>query len=621
MAKCIAEYLYGDGARLLRFDMSEYSGWDAPARLIGDRYRPEGALTSKVRAQPFSVVLLDEIEKAAPAVLNLMLQLFDDGRLTDATGTVVDFTHAVVVMTSNLGAKTSPSVGFEEREEDAARDVAAAVREFFPPELFNRIDRVVQFGPLGSAAAHRIARRELAKLLDRRGLTERNVFVRFTPAVVDMAVREGFNARDGARSLKRWLEHRVGGFLADAIAGAKAAAVRMFWLHLRDGELRLHSEQLEEAQAHPEPSALEELLSWTGPRLREEIPAAVERARALAESDELATLGETLSAGVRRVETGDADAADEVFMLDAIRDELRGIADDLTLQAEYDPVLAASGEAWAENEGELVEAREFNRERVVAGNRQETFVRTLDWRSLNPALPFKNRQDVLQALASLHFLRRAVGLASDPSQHALLIEITRMSRSAGSTRFEESRPGLAEWLAEGYIAKGRGTDGRAVLVHETGALTFGPFMGHRRHAWRQIVFPIVGPAVRPFFAGEHGTHVRESLTGGTEIVRVRLLPLPADGARAHVEALDREREAFMTALEAGAELPAEHPDTVLPIVRRYDYDPPAEDEPSWIEVEDYPLMYAARTQVRSLVDVLPTLWLLRMGATLPQGGD
>jgi hypothetical protein len=146
-----------------------------------------------------------------------------------------------------------------------------------------------------------------------------------------------------------------------------------------------------------------------------------------------------------------------------------------------------------------------------------------------------------------------------------------------------------------------------------------PLTGQRM-AWRQIAFPIVGPAVRAFFAGEHGTHVRESLTGGTEIVRVRILPLPEHGAWGHVDGLDRERDAFMAALEAGDDLPAEHPDTVLPIVRRYDYDPPPSDVPLWIDVEDYPLTYAARTQVRSLVEVLPTLWLLRMGARLPQGG-
>jgi hypothetical protein len=120
--------------------------------------------------------------------------------------------------------------------------------------------------------------------------------------------------------------------------------------------------------------------------------------------------------------------------------------------------------------------------------------------------------------------------------------------------------------------------------------------------------------VRSFFAGEHGSHVRESLTGGTEVVRVRVLAGTSIEPADHVADLARQRDAFVAALEAGEPVAADHPDAILPIVRRYDYDPQRSDEPSWIEVEDYPLTYAVRTQVRSLADVLPTLWLLRKGA-------
>ncbi len=613
MAKCIAEYLYGNGGRLLRFDMSEYQGLDAPARLIGDRFRPEGALTSRVRAQPFCVVLLDEIEKASPAVLNLMLQLFDDGRLTDASGTVVDFTHAVVVMTSNLGAKTSPSLGFDERQEETTRAVEAAVREFFPPELFNRIDRVVQFGPLAPEAARNIARRELSMLLDRRGLTERNVFVRFTPAVVDLAVREGFNPRDGARSLKRWLEDNVGSFLADEISGAKAAAVRMLWLHMRDGALRLHSEQLAEAQAEGKGSALEELLQWTGAQLRDAIPPALARAEALLESPALDALAHTLSAGVQRVGAGDRAGANEVFVLEQLRHEARSIADDLRLQAEYDPVLASTGEQWAEHEGELVEVREFARERLQRPDASETSVRTLDWRSVNPALPLQNRREILQTLGALHFLEKALRLAPDPAEHEVLVELTRVSRSAGATRFDTMRPGLLEWLADAYRTA-RGELVQCVVVDDDGRIKHGDWWLQQPIAHRQVVLHIVGPAVRSFLAGEHGSHVRESLTGGTEVVRVRVLSESVVPPAEHVAGLDRRRAAFLAALEAGEPPPPDNPDAILPVVRRYDYDPQRSDDPTWIEVEDYPLTYAVRTQVKRLQDILPTLWLLRQGA-------
>ncbi len=133
----------------------------APERLIGSAYEPDGHLTRAVRAQPFCVLLFDEIEKAHPSVLNLLLQLLDDGRLTDASGSVADFTHAVVVMTSNLGAGVRRVGGFVDDAGAVKADIARAIREFFPPELFNRIDRVVPFDPLSRSDAESIARKEL----------------------------------------------------------------------------------------------------------------------------------------------------------------------------------------------------------------------------------------------------------------------------------------------------------------------------------------------------------------------------------------------------------------------------------------------------------------------------
>ncbi|MCA9708882.1 MAG: ATP-dependent Clp protease ATP-binding subunit, partial [Myxococcales bacterium] len=277
LAKCLAEYLYGSTARLVRLDMSEYGDPGAPARLIGDRAQPEGTLTSRVRLQPFCVVLLDEVEKAHPSVLNLMLQLFDDGRLTDAAGTVVDFTHVVVVMTSNLGARAAPPAGFGSRVHASTTEVDAAVRDFFPPELFNRIDRVVPFDPLDAAAATQIARRELERLLTRRGLTERSVYVRFTDAVVRRVVAEAFDPRYGARSLKRWLEDRVGAWLADEIAAQPVAGMRVLWLYCRPEGLRLHAELLTEAPPHIEPGPFEQMLDWNAARLREQVPEALAR--------------------------------------------------------------------------------------------------------------------------------------------------------------------------------------------------------------------------------------------------------------------------------------------------------------------------------------------------------
>jgi len=165
-AKALARYLYGGDARLLRFDMNEYLDPASPARLIGTFARPEGLLTAAVRRQPYCVLLLDEIEKAHPAVFDLLLQVLGEGRLTDALGRTADFTSAVVIMTSNLGARAASAAAFGLRPVGASRNETYldAARAFFRPEFFNRIDRVVPFDPLDRAQVAAIADRLIADL-------------------------------------------------------------------------------------------------------------------------------------------------------------------------------------------------------------------------------------------------------------------------------------------------------------------------------------------------------------------------------------------------------------------------------------------------------------------------
>ncbi|MGH1341885.1 MAG: AAA family ATPase [Nannocystales bacterium] len=612
MAKCLADYLYGTTARLLRFDMSEYGTPDAPSRLIGDRFNPEGTLTAKVRAQPFSVVLLDEIEKADPSVLNLMLQLFDDGRLTDAAGQRVDFTHTIVIMTSNLGAKKTPSVGFGGEDADIS-DVGAAVRAFFPPELFNRIDHVVEYGPLGREAASSIARRELDKLVSRRGLVDRNVFVRYTPSVVARVVREGFAAKDGARSLKRYLESNVGSLLADSLAASEASAMRMLWLFEREGALRLHSETLAEAEAFGSSSPLEAALAFSGKQLRAEVPEALARAEALTDSDALARLSDTLSDEVARQSAeGQSDAAD----LEALRAEVRGLADDLRMQLEYDPMLAASRplDERADYEGEIVEHESFATEartEPFGGGGIEVQVRVLG-RQPGPSLPLQGRQDFLRTLGTLRFLERAVERGADPSAHVVLIELTRVSGVHRASRFGESSQGLFDWLLQAYRA-GRGDVEASLIIDDAGrryshpeAVVSGP---------RRALLRIVGPGAQAFYGPEEGSHVRDSVSGGTEVVRVRALPGYGVELEEHLDRLEAGREAFSTAIET-ADSPPANPDGLLPIVRRYAFDPPTPGALAWIDVEDYPLMYAYRGRSASLREALDTVWLLRMGASM-----
>ncbi len=212
-SKALAEFLYRDPQRLIRIDMSEFSDPWGASRLVGGPFGTEGLLTQKLRDQPFSVVLLDEFEKAHPAVFDLLLQALGEGRLTDGAGRVADFSSAVVIMTSNLGAESMQraSVGFggETNAATIENHFLREVQRFVRPEFFNRIDRVVPFAPLARDAIERIARREIDKVLERDGIRRRNVRVSIDEEVVAALARDGYDPRYGARPLRRVIEHKL----------------------------------------------------------------------------------------------------------------------------------------------------------------------------------------------------------------------------------------------------------------------------------------------------------------------------------------------------------------------------------------------------------------------------
>ena len=222
-AKALATWLFGDPSRLLRFDMSEFRGPDASARLIGDMRRPDGELTRRVAQQPFSVVLFDEIEKAHPAIFDVLLQVMGEGRLTNAVGHTTDLTSTIVVLTSNLGvAEARRSLGFDEptpQGEDA--HYRRAAEAFFRPEFVNRLDRVVAFRSLQRQHVGALVQRLVEQLLGRRGFRRSGVLVRVDPEVVDFIVDEGFHPAFGARALKRTLETRLTVPLARELVGRR----------------------------------------------------------------------------------------------------------------------------------------------------------------------------------------------------------------------------------------------------------------------------------------------------------------------------------------------------------------------------------------------------------------
>ncbi len=211
LARALAEFLFDDERAMIRLDMSEYMEKHSVARLIGAPpgyvgYEEGGQLTEAVRRRPYSVVLLDEIEKANPDVFNILLQVLDDGRLTDGKGRTVDFRNAVIVMTSNVGS----SAIFELSEKDPQRARAMALealRAVFRPEFLNRVDDIVLFRPLGKEQLTHIVDIQLAGVM--RQLADRHITLHLTPAAHDLLLREGYDPAYGARPLKRAIQRLI----------------------------------------------------------------------------------------------------------------------------------------------------------------------------------------------------------------------------------------------------------------------------------------------------------------------------------------------------------------------------------------------------------------------------
>ncbi|HWX26802.1 MAG TPA: AAA family ATPase [Steroidobacteraceae bacterium] len=222
LAKTLAEYLFGNVDRMLRLDMSELQAPESIRKIIGaagDEAESE-SLIHKVRKQPFSVILLDEFEKAHQNVWDLFLQVFDDGRLTDAAGQTADFRQTYIVMTSNIGARAHEGggVGFAPGSDQfAGQQIMRAVASSFRPEFVNRLDKVIVFQPLNREHMRAILQKELKRLLERRGLKNREWAVEWESSALDFLLDRGFNAQMGARPLKRAIEQYVVAPLASNI--------------------------------------------------------------------------------------------------------------------------------------------------------------------------------------------------------------------------------------------------------------------------------------------------------------------------------------------------------------------------------------------------------------------
>ena len=247
LAKALAEFLFGDESMMTRIDMSEYQESHTVSRLIGSPpgyvgYHAGGQLTEAVSRKPYSIILLDEIEKAHPAVFQLFLQVLDDGRLTDGRGRTIDFRNTIIILTSNLGSKESlsarNSIGFGSNGDGIVKEtvINAALKSYFSPEFLNRLDAIVSFNALDKGILLEIAKKMLAEL--REDLKTKGYNVDFEDSVADYIVSLDTDLKYGARPIRRAIEKNVTDTIVNMILSGRLAKGRRTMLTVSDGILQ-----------------------------------------------------------------------------------------------------------------------------------------------------------------------------------------------------------------------------------------------------------------------------------------------------------------------------------------------------------------------------------------------
>lgn len=237
-AKLIAKLIHGNEDKLLRIDLNEYVGYDSVGRLIGSAIHGEGTLTRMVRNNPHGVLLLDEVEKANKNVINLLLQVLDDARLTDYKGKVVSFSNLIIIMSSNLGAKEAASMmGFTKSKSEMEGVYRKAVYSFFKPEFINRIDEVVIFNSLDFQNILQIAKLQMADLLLREGFVRRNSILSVEESALEWVAKRGYDDLMGGRGLKRQIEKDITALSAVELAKMEQSNAILLRVYLDQDQL------------------------------------------------------------------------------------------------------------------------------------------------------------------------------------------------------------------------------------------------------------------------------------------------------------------------------------------------------------------------------------------------
>jgi ATP-dependent Clp protease ATP-binding subunit ClpC len=259
LAKALAEAMFGSEDALVRVDMSEFMEKYSTSRLIGSPpgyvgYDEGGQLTEKIRSKPYSVILLDEVEKAHPDVFNILLQVLDDGHLTDAKGRKVDFRNTILIMTSNIGAqqiREEKSVGFNVTDltkdhQAMQKRILEELKKAFRPEFLNRVDETVVFQSLGEGEIHEIVKIMSKAIIKRLG--NQDIQLKITPSAIDVIGKAGFDPEYGARPIRRALQKEVEDRLSEALLSGQihlgdkvtiGASKGSITLNVKEGQARV----------------------------------------------------------------------------------------------------------------------------------------------------------------------------------------------------------------------------------------------------------------------------------------------------------------------------------------------------------------------------------------------
>jgi ATP-dependent Clp protease ATP-binding subunit ClpA len=252
LAKGLAEFMFNDESALIRLDMSEYGERHSVARIVGSPpgyvgYEEGGQLAEKIRKRPYSVLLFDEIEKAHPEVFNILLQILDDGRLTDGKGRVVNFKNTIIILTSNVGSellRDSATLGFSTKgesgvtEESIKAKIMESLQDSFKPEFLNRLDEIIIFRSLPPEVLSQIVDLQLSLLKDRL-LKQRDMKIVVSPEVKEWLAKEGFDPNYGARPLKRVIQRNILDPLAKKIVAGDIKEGGKARIGMKDGKVHI----------------------------------------------------------------------------------------------------------------------------------------------------------------------------------------------------------------------------------------------------------------------------------------------------------------------------------------------------------------------------------------------